>query len=273
MNIDALKDVLFQFAADGWYLFPVGRDKKPLTDHGFKDATQTQMGILRYIKQYPNCNWAGYFSGQLIIDVDVKKFNGFISLDQLESKYGNLPKTRKHRTGSGGMHIIFKQPSGYDVHNTVKMAGYEGIDRRGNGGYIVLPPSQNETGGVYTVLDDSLIVDAPKWLLELQSSSQPERHYENAGDPVPQGEQDIWLFSRARSYRGWGDTEDIILEKLKLDVLRCKDQNPANPYTDKDLDRIARSASRYSVNEFRLISDPTTNQPIGTTEIEGFKWE
>lgn len=252
MANDKLIEALFKYADEGWFLFPIKfKDKTPLTDHGFKDATQLQLGIKDYLKKYPGCNWAGYFKGQIIIDVDTKN-DGYKSLDELEREFGKFPETRKHRTGSGGLHIIYKQPPGYNIRNTVTMAGYPGIDRRGNGGYIVLPPSIHQCGQPYLALNNSPIIEAPKWLLDIQEQSGAviQDTGIEAGQPIPIGQQDKWLFSRARSYRGWGDTVEIIFLKLQMDVTRCKPQDFNNPYTDKDLMRIAKSASRYSVNEF-----------------------
>ena len=36
------------YIAQGFKIFPVKPDKKPLTPHGLKDATQTQSGVREY---------------------------------------------------------------------------------------------------------------------------------------------------------------------------------------------------------------------------------
>jgi hypothetical protein len=36
------------YVAQGFKIFPVKPDKKPLTPHGLKDATQTQSGVREY---------------------------------------------------------------------------------------------------------------------------------------------------------------------------------------------------------------------------------
>ena len=52
------------------------------------------------------------------------------------------------RTPSGGAHLIYKAPEGADLGNTAGKLG-AGIDTRGQGGYIVLPPSSLGNGSAY----------------------------------------------------------------------------------------------------------------------------
>ena len=49
----------YQFASLGMPVFPIEvGGKKPLTEHGFKDATTDQEQILKWSQKWPNCNWA-----------------------------------------------------------------------------------------------------------------------------------------------------------------------------------------------------------------------
>ena len=169
---DELKEQLYQYLTEGWYLFPVCwfdesgqcacgyRDKEgkphtenqigkaPITLHGMKDATTLKIGVDEYLKKYPLAGWAGYFPHQLILDVDTRH-NGYAGLAKLEADIGKLPPTRTHVTGSGGLHIIYRLPEGVTLRAS-KLNGYEGIDVKING-YIVLPPSPHVSGGAYHV--------------------------------------------------------------------------------------------------------------------------
>lgn len=102
----------------------------------------------------------GDASGFFALDVEAE---GLPELAELEALHGKLPKTRVHRTGSGGRHYLFTMPD-FDVRNSQKKLT-SCIDIRGNGGMIVLPPSVSAKGA-YGVEDDSPIADAPEWLLE-----------------------------------------------------------------------------------------------------------
>lgn len=100
------------------------------------------------------------------MDVDLDK-NGHLTLDDLIHNYGPLPDTVHAITGSGGSHYLFKYQEG--IGNKVDIL--PGIDIRGDGGYIVVPPSKHISGRQYEWELSSRpyvnpIVDAPQWLLD-----------------------------------------------------------------------------------------------------------
>jgi predicted P-loop ATPase len=66
----------------------------------------------------------------------------------------------------GGFHLYFLMPTDVVVRNSSNKLG-PGIDIRGEGGFVVGPGSPHKNGGVYEVLDDFPLVEAPPWLLEL----------------------------------------------------------------------------------------------------------
>lgn len=73
-------------------------------------------------------------------------------LEPLERQHGALPPTLTARTGSGGLHLIYRlsDPS-RAPRNRVRMA--PGIDVRSEGGQIVCSPSLHQSGGHYTWID------------------------------------------------------------------------------------------------------------------------
>ena len=76
-----------------------------------------------------------------------------------------MPPTVESITARG-RHIFFKWP-GWDIRNSVGALA-PGIDVRGNGGYVVVPPSVHPSGRRYTWSVDSAnaFAAAPQWLLD-----------------------------------------------------------------------------------------------------------
>ena len=75
-----------------------------------------------------------------VVDIDTKDGAlGMESFGSLAHEHGNPPETLQHVTPSGGFHIFFKQDAEKKIGTTVN--SYPGIDLRGVGGYVLLPPS------------------------------------------------------------------------------------------------------------------------------------
>lgn len=70
------------------------------------------------------------------------------SVSSLEYKHGPLPPTWRSNTGGGGQHVIFASPDP-SIGNSAGALG-DGVDTRGAGGYILLPPSLHISGKRYT---------------------------------------------------------------------------------------------------------------------------
>jgi hypothetical protein len=269
LPLPELKKILYRYAADGWHLFPCcwvdekgncacgqhhkdnNIGKAPLVAKWQdKGSTNTHAGIDEFLSKYPHCNVGGWFPNQYIVDVDTKH-EGFASFEKIKTDIGDLPKTRTHRTQSGGFHFIYQQPSGTDIKKDQNYKGYTGIDIQTNGTYILLPPSVG-VKGAYTLINDSLITEIPKTWLDLtpnpdapkkQKPMGKENNTENG--TIPGGEQHRFLVSRAGEYRNKGDTPEQILEKLKVDVLRCPPDKDREPWAENDLTTIAKSTKSW----------------------------
>ena len=125
--------------------------KRPLTTDGFLEATIDGARIRGWWGRWPNANVAiptGERSGLLVLDVDAGE--GTDSMALLELSRGQPPKTSCAATGGGGVHLYFRHPSVQElraaglytqqVRNSQGLLG-DGLDVRGEGGYVVAPPS------------------------------------------------------------------------------------------------------------------------------------
>jgi hypothetical protein len=154
--------------------------KAPLTYSGFWDATTDARRVKTWWNRWPYANVGvptGERSGLLVLDVDPRD-GGLESLAALELINGSLPRTAKTRTGGGGVHVFFRSPAREEVRNSAGRLG-PGLDVRGEGGYVVVPPSRTQSA--YKWLDRTSPAD-PTWLLECLKPSrlrQAKKGYSN----------------------------------------------------------------------------------------------
>lgn len=144
--------------------------KHPRIPNGHGGATTDEGRIRRWWSRWPDANIGiptGERSGLLVLDIDA---HGFTSLDGLEEEHGQLPETLTVKTGGGGMHVYLKYPPGSGIRNSAGRVGL-GLDLRGEGGYVVAPPSRTDKGA-YAFLD-RLPREPPEWLL--QAARRPHR--------------------------------------------------------------------------------------------------
>lgn len=133
-----------EFAEAGLPVFPcVPGGKRPLPgSRGFLDATTDLSQIDSWWRQTPHANLAvptGGVSGVVVVDVDVHGVNGFEAFRRARTA-GLLPKPLAVvRTPSGGMHLYYPTAPGAEQRSW-QVAKAE-VDFRGDGGYILTPPS------------------------------------------------------------------------------------------------------------------------------------
>lgn len=144
--------------------------KHPLTKHGVKEATTDLATIRNWWHRWPSANIGvatGKISGFFALDLDGQDGEETLATWQLE--HGPLPDTPTSRTGSGGRHLTFAYP-GLPIQNKVRIG--PGVDVRGDGGYIVVPPSIHVSGRRYTWEPSAKpgktpLSPAPGWLLAM----------------------------------------------------------------------------------------------------------
>lgn len=156
------------FLAQTWPIFPCDANKRPLTAHGFKDATRDPHEARAMCRNAASLGMpTGRASGVVVIDIDVK--NGRAGADWLAANEHRLPRTRRHRTQSGGFHLLFLAPADRSIRNSASKVA-NGVDVRGDGGYIIVPPSPG-----YSVTDDAMPAEMPDWLIAALDPPKPRQ--------------------------------------------------------------------------------------------------
>jgi hypothetical protein len=79
-----------------------------------------------------------------VIDIDPRN-GGQEGLAALQQKLGRLPSGPMVETGGGGFHLYFRHPNG-DLRSSLEA---DGVDLKGDGGFVVAPPSIHASGEKY----------------------------------------------------------------------------------------------------------------------------
>ena len=140
----SVKDAALAFARVGVPIFPCARGgKRPYTPAGFHDAS-CDAGVVRaWWARWPGANIGlptGSASGLDVVDVDVSEAtSGFEAFDRVSAAGLVNGEFARVRTPSGGMHVYF--PASVDRPQRCWQSASAHIDFRGEGGYVIVPPS------------------------------------------------------------------------------------------------------------------------------------
>lgn len=147
MNSSRLARSALWYARHGWAVFPLRpRTKEPFANLGVYNATADPDRVAEWWRRWPQANIGLHCggSGLLALDIDAYK-DSYAGVDILTHAD---EETITNLTGGGGTHLIYRTPEGARYGNN-KGALPPGVDIRGWGGYIVLPPSVHPSGNLY----------------------------------------------------------------------------------------------------------------------------
>jgi Bifunctional DNA primase/polymerase, N-terminal/Primase C terminal 1 (PriCT-1) len=223
-----------QLAQRGLAVFPCQpRGKEPACDTGLHAATTNVERINRWWQAFPDLN-IGVASGVFVLDIDGE--NGEGSLLKLEGEHGALPPTVEAITGKG-RHCYFRSHG--SIHNSVGQIGI-GLDIRGDGGYVIAPPSVHPSGRPYAWSVDTArdFATAPDWLHTLIAANRngatkgrPLEHWHKVlTEPIRNGERNSTLASICGKLLHSGLTDGFLLYELIMcvNIARCEQPLPAD---------------------------------------------
>jgi hypothetical protein len=240
-------------AARGWRLLPVQpRGKTPLVKEWQKVASNDLHQLEEWANTFPGCNWGlatGPGSGIFALDVDGEPGRSALLAYQREGH--EIPDTLSTSTGNGS-HVYFRWPVGAVIRNSAgKLA--KGLDIRGDGGYVVIPPSVHSSGNQYAYTDpQEPVLDAPEWLLNMLSHPTPPAPISPASVAIiGPGQRTPLLFSLAGKLRNEGVPQEGILA-----ALRGLNATFAPPHDEKKLLQIAKGVERYAAGHIPSTAGP-----------------
>lgn len=145
--------------------------------------------------------------------------------------------------------MIFAHP-GVEINNSAGKLG-PGLDIRGDGGYIVAPPSMHPSGKQYewelsSKPSQTMLAPMPAWMIALlingkekSETAEPAPEYDGV---IRSGERNQALASMAGSMRRRGFDNEAIFEALK----RHNEKHCDPPLDDEEIKLISKSVSRYA---------------------------
>ena len=213
-------EAALQLAEMGICVCPIRRGSKG-GDRGHytswkADRSNNGTKVLAWWNRWPDANIAacgGEESGIFIIDVDTYKLKtpgdatSGVRLDDLLEAAGVSESveiaTKMARTARGGTHYYFRWPEGGGIRCDNGIV--PGIDIKGEGGYVIAPPSyvvDTEKGyeGYYTWLEDYPIAEAPPELITwLRENMNKPKHVAAPAPAIPAYVSDDTKVKRARA--------------------------------------------------------------------------
>ena len=288
MDPDEILKTALAYSQDfGWAVFPCHsiRDQKrcscgnadcdspgkhPRTQHGLRDATKDEVTIRSWFARWRDANLAvatGASSGFDVLDVD-PRHGGEDSLGELVQSQAALPPSVESLTGGGGRHIFFSHHVGVRNKAGQHSGLPPGLDVRGDGGYIVVPPSGHVSGGRYrwelsSQPSDVPLADWPQWLLGLlvADNGKPTPAAAIEG-PVCEGSRNATLTSMAGTMRWRGMGEESILAALLRENERCQP-----PLDESEVKSIAASVGRYEPGQSAVLMDTRDDESVSSRQL------
>ena len=173
--------IALSYQARGWIPIPIRpHDKRPLIEwRELQHRRPTEAEITAWWTRWPQANVGivtGAISGIIALDVD----------EGANLRGRHMPYTPLVQTGRG-RHYLFRHP-GFPVPNAVRIE--PGLDVRGDGGYVVAPPSIHPSGKRYEWIvspEEVEPADPPAWLLELLRKRSGKGRWREGLQGVPEG--------------------------------------------------------------------------------------
>lgn len=246
-----------RYAIAGYPIFPcIPNGKQPAIKDWYTEATTDLAKIDQWwsVQDY-NIGLAPAKIGLSVIDLDVKnpEDNGVTTWTTLDE---HKPETLTIETPSKGIHFYYEGVIGTGARKLGP-----GIDTRGAGGLVLLPPSvirDTPWDGEYRILHDRPVAPLPAWIaarfLDRDPLPAPENFEEDSlwaleyaarevrqlialGDVPKRGNRDNRCYQMAARLRGLGLSYDRALQFLK-------DWASHGELPDRGLDEILHSAYR-----------------------------
>ena len=239
----SLADAALVNLREGFPIFPVDRAKKPLVKwEPYQQRLPTEDQLKRWWQRWPGANIGmstGRISRLVVVDCDSEE-----ATRRFVDTYPEVQDTSQAETGRG-RHFYFQWEAG--IRNDAGRILGERIDVRGEGGFIILPPSIHSNGKTYQWMNEVDPSPLPRRLREVLTcrSSGGDRSQSEHVERIQEGQRNDTLTSLGGTMRRKGMSGEAVEAALLADNARRCDP----PLPETEVETIARSVARYEPAE------------------------
>ena len=221
-------------------IIPLKKDKRPFFEwREFQERRPTEKEVREWWAKYPEANIGivtGKISGITVVDVDV----------QHGGKTDGLYPTLIVKTGNGGWHYYYQYEEGITIGAGIR----QGVDLRGDGGFVVAPPSitdytdkeGNKKGGKY---EYALVEEIQPFPLDALPVKKEKIDWKKILEGVREGERNMTTASLAGKLISTFKKEDW--ETLAWQILLLWNRNNNPPDDEKTLRRTFESVMKKHI--------------------------
>ena len=234
--------------------FPCTNDirKKPLSTHGFKDATTDPEKFIKIGHLKENSDFlfgipTGTIVGFDVLDIDPDGFEWW-------QNQTDVPLTRTHTTRRGGWHLLFQHLP--NLKNSASKIA-DGIDIRADGGYMIWWPSHG-----LSVSNHEIISPWPNWLLTLLTTRTPKKETRLHGHLLPDPNKNFtFSLNKCIELLAFDEEEKEIIDEIYLRLL----EHARSEVTMIGGSCVVRRYSRESV--FAIYAAARARLRVGSAKV------
>ena len=241
-------DAALDYQSKGFGIIPIQKNKKPFIKwEEYQKRKSSEDEVKEWWTKWPDA-MIGIITGALnsifVIDVDSKQ-----GAENLSNYIPESLITPTSKTPKGGQHLYFLYPQ---EKITIGAGVIPGTDFRGDGGFIIAPPSQNSTNKKYEWLEGLSIIDVPlsplpkEYLLYVLKHSQVGGYIQAENEEVMfvKGRRDNDLFHIANILSKAKEPNWAIKQTLERLALSCNPPYPVSQIQEKIESALKRSEKR-----------------------------
>lgn len=243
------------YLSRGISIIPISGDgdmKKPpqgFSWRKYQNIMATPEEVQAWADSYPNLNLGivtGAISGIVVIDIDDRSI-----ADTIE-----VPKNTPMTVTGKGYHVYCKMPKEPIKNSASKIADH--VDIRGNGGYVLAPPSMHVSGNQYAWMNDldTPLADLPQWIIQkyypTDKKPKEQKVKVTTGKEVyGEGSRNEKIFRIACKMMHNGLSQEAVRAAISMEnLLKC-----TPPLQDYEIDKIVESAFNYDGGQQRPLTD------------------